>query len=174
MNFFTRLSIRVFVARRSRVRIAPAMWAELLAELRQRGRGNRESGAFLLARADGRAATTVARVVYFDDLDPTCLTGAILIQSAAFTTLWKICSERGLRVIADVHTHPSDFVNQSDIDRANPMIATSGHVAIIVPRFARDDVGAASCGVYVYRGAHEWDVKLGVRAARALYVGRWA
>lgn len=174
MNFFTRLSIRAFVARRSRVRITPHEWAELLAELRQRGRGSRESGAFLLAQAGARATTTVARVVYFDDVDPRCLTGGITIQSSGFTALWKICSEHGLRVIADVHTHPSDFVNQSDIDRANPMIATRGHVAIIVPSFASGAVGSADCGVHVYRGAYEWDANLGVRAGRLLYIGRRA
>lgn len=174
MNFFTPLSIRAFVARHSRVRIAPDGWAELLAELRRRGRGNRESGAFLLAGAGARATRTVTRVVYFDDVDPTCLTGGITIQSSGFTALWKICSEHGLRVVADVHTHPSEFINQSDIDRANPMIATRGHVAIIVPRFASHSVGAADCGVHVYRGAYEWDAKLGVRAARVLYIGRWA
>jgi proteasome lid subunit RPN8/RPN11 len=174
MNFFIRLSIRAFVARRSRVRITPDGWRELLAELRQRGRGERESGAFLLAEAGALAATRVARVVYFDDVDPTCLTGGITIQSSGFTALWKICAEHGMRVIADVHTHPSDFVNQSDIDRANPMIATRGHVAIIVPRFASQVVGAAGCGVHVYRGAHEWDANVGVHAARVLYIGRWA
>lgn len=174
MSFFTRLSIRALVARRSRVRITPSRWDELIRELRQRGRGERESGAFLLARAGARARNTVARIVYFDDVDPTCLTGGITIQSSGFTALWKICAEHSLRVIGDVHTHPSHFVNQSDIDQANPMIATRGHVAVIVPDFASDAVGAADCGVHVYRGAHEWDANLGVNAARALYVGRWA
>src|SRR5579872_7370311 len=102
MSFFIRMSIRAFVARDSRVRVTPAQWHELIGELRRRGRGERESGAFLLAANGGRVAT-VGRVVYFDDIDPTCLTGGITLQSSGFTALWRICSENRLRVIADVH-----------------------------------------------------------------------
>lgn len=174
MSFFTRLSIRAFVAPRSRVRITLRRWDALIEELRVRGNGNRESGAFLLARAGGLYTRTVVRVVYFDDVDPTCLTGGITIQSSGFAALSKICSEHGLRVIADVHTHPSASVDQSGIDRANPMIATRGHVAIIVPNFAASAVRAAECGAHVYRGSHTWDAHVGPAASEQLYIGRWA
>lgn len=174
MSFFTRVSIRAFVAPRSRVRITPRRWDALIEELRVRGNGDRESGAFLLARADGRRARTVVAIAYFDDVDLTCLTGGITIQSSGFAALSKICNERGLRVIADVHTHPSGWVEQSGIDRANPMIATRGHVAIIVPNFAASAVGAGECGVHVYRGSRTWDAHLGPAASKHLYIGRWA
>jgi len=156
------------------VRITPRRWDALIKELRNRGRGTRESGAFLLASAGDHRARTVARVVYFDDVDPTCLTGTITIQSSGFAALSTICNEHGLRVIADVHTHPGAWVEQSDIDQANPMIATRGHVAVIVPNFASEAVRAADCGVHVYRGSHVWDRHLGKSAAAHLYIGRWA
>jgi proteasome lid subunit RPN8/RPN11 len=174
MSFFTRLSIRAFVAPRSRIRITPRRWDALIEELRVRGNGDRESGAFLLARADGRHARTVDRIVYFDDVDPTCLTGGITIQSSGFAALSNICNAHGLRVIADVHTHPGAWVEQSGIDRANPMIATRGHVAVIVPNFAAAAVRASECGVHVYRGSHTWDAHKGSAARKQLYIGRWA
>lgn len=173
MSFFTRLHIRAFVGRHSRVRLTPRRWESLVAELGRRARGVRESGAFLLASTTGQA-TTVTRIVYFDDVDPSCLTGGISMKSSAFTALWEICSAEKLRVIADIHTHPGDFVDQSDIDRANPMVATVGHVAVILPDLAGRVVAASECGVHTYRGAHEWDSSFGRPAAELLYVGRWA
>lgn len=173
MSFFTRPSIRAFVARRSRVRLTPRQWDDLIAELGRRAGGVREAGAFLLASTIGRS-TSVARVVYFDDVDPACLTGGISMKSSAFSALWDICFTEELRVIADVHTHPDDYVDQSDIDKANPMIAAAGHVAVIVPDLAGHTIAAEECGVHIYSGAHRWEPHIGRSAARLLYIGRWA
>ena len=101
-------------------------------ELARRGHGERESGEFLLARA-GDDTRRIAACVYFDDIDPTALNGAISIRGEKFVRLWAICKERGMRVIADVHTHPGSGVRQSTIDAANPMVATRGHIGIILP-----------------------------------------
>jgi hypothetical protein len=77
----------------------------MTSELGQRRRGSRESGAFLLAdRAGDRR--TVTRVVYLDDLDPTCLTGDIEFDGLAYSKLWDICDTEQRFVIGDVHTHP--------------------------------------------------------------------
>jgi proteasome lid subunit RPN8/RPN11 len=133
----------------------------------------REAGAFLLAHPDD-TPTTVRRVVFFDDVDPECMTGSISMSSSAFDALWGICSREHLRVIADVHTHPGTGVGQSSIDRANPMVAVPGHVAIIVPHLAAHAAEPEQCGVHVYHGNHDWSSNLGSTAARLLYIGRWA
>src|SRR5258708_5759082 len=121
MSFSIPLTIRALVARRSRVRVSHRLWNDLVAELGRRGGGFREAGAFLLARANGHRPTTVKRAVYFDDVDPNCLTGGISMRSAGFDALWRICIAEDLRVIADVHTHPGGLVQQSVLDMANPM-----------------------------------------------------
>jgi len=165
--------MRALAGRRSRVRMTGAAWAELISELGRRAGGRRESGAFLLAEQDA-ARPAVRRIVYYDDLDPASLNGGVSISAGAFGRLWRLCSAEGLRVIADVHTHPGTYVEQSSIDRANPMVAQPGHVAILVPHLAGQRVRPRECGVHVYQGSHQWDSYLGRRAARLLYVGRWA
>ena len=75
----------------------------------------------------------MVRSAYFDDLDPECLVGNIHIRASGFSKLWDLCDVEGLRVVADIHTHPGTSVAQSSIDRANPMIAREGHLALIVP-----------------------------------------
>jgi proteasome lid subunit RPN8/RPN11 len=133
-------------------KISRRMWKQLLAELVRRGDGRRESGAFLLADRDGTSVTVVA---YYDDLDANCLTGGISFASSGFTELWRICGAKGLKVVADLHTHPGQRVMQSDIDATNPMIARVGHVAMIVPCYGHAR-SVRDCGVHIYLGSRQW------------------
>lgn len=128
-------------------------WRGIVTQLRTRGAGTRESGAFLLARRGGRRVRAVA---YYDDLDAACLTGGISFAATGYSRLWKICRDRGLTVVADVHTHPGQWVDQSDIDAANPMIAQRGHIAVIVPDYASDE-SLDACGVHTYQGDGHWE-----------------
>lgn len=128
-----------------------AAWSALLTELSHRGGGERESGAFLLGDA-----RRIIQAVYYDDLVPGCLDeGVVIFPSSGFTPLWDRCASAKLRVVADIHTHPRG-AGQSLLDRSNPMIATPGHLAIIVPFFAQRPVLVAQLGLFEYLGDHRW------------------
>lgn len=158
-------------AARPLVELSRGQWRSLIRELGRRGEGRRESGAFLLAPLP--ESRRVARVEYFDDLDPGCLRGDIRFDGRHFGKLWDICEARGLTVIADVHTHPRRSVAQSAIDQANPMIASAGHVALIVPDYASHRVRPRDVGVHQYRGNGQWSAWLGREAARRLLLRWW-
>jgi proteasome lid subunit RPN8/RPN11 len=133
------------------------LWRRLILELRRRGQNRRESGAFLLApqnREDGR----VTSFVCYDDLDPDSYQGgAIAFHAVGHAALWELCAMRGLRVVADIHTHPGNYVRQSSTDQRNPMIPLRGHIALIVPHFAKISWWTLdSAGVYVYLGNFQW------------------
>lgn len=145
----------------------------MIGELEWRAGGHRESGAFLLAPVASTAATVTA-IVCYDDLDPDALDGGVSLQAGAFSRLWSHCARERLRVVGDVHTHPGDLVRQSGIDRANPMVARVGHVAVIVPNLAAGVIRPADVGVYLYRGEDGWTSSFGRDAKALLYVGRWA
>lgn len=148
------------------------MWRQLLSELRRRGAGESESGAFLLGDLAG-SRRRISRVVYYDDLDPHSLdTGIVVFDGCGYGPLWAICRESRLTVVADVHTH-GGVARQSTSDRCNPMIATAGHVAIIVPSFAQGEIHLSELGVYEYKGAHHWQDRSGPEARRYFYVGFW-
>jgi hypothetical protein len=76
-------------------------------------------------------------------------------------------------VVADVHTHGACRARQSPLDRDNPMVAQPGHIALIVPDFARRTVAPAEVAIYEYLGAHRWRDHSGRGAARFFYVGMW-
>jgi proteasome lid subunit RPN8/RPN11 len=135
--------------------ISRRLWQDLLAGLRARGRGRRESGAFLLGR-DG-TSRRITSIVFYDEIDPAAFdTGIIVIDGGSMGDLWRICRERGEVVLADVHTHPGG-AGQSESDRMHPMIAEPGHIALIVPRFAAEPVRLGQIGLYRYLGGFRWD-----------------
>jgi len=133
------------------------LWRRLLRGLRIRGNGQRESGAFLLGRRDAEGRARIIEFVLYDDLDPKSLdTGIVRIDGRHFGRLWELCKSRGLTVVADVHTHPNGS-GQSASDQAHPMITRAGHLALIVPRFARSPVRRSDIGLYRYHGARRWE-----------------
>src|SRR5687767_171170 len=172
MSFSIRATIRAFVAPNHQLACPAPLWRALLHELRRRGGGHGESGAFLLGRTFGRRRR-VESIAFYDDLDPDSLkTGIVVFDGRGYGPLWTHCRETGRTVVADVHTH-AGAARQSSLDRDNPMIATAGHVAIIVPSFAQGRVQLADLGIYEYEGAHRWRDLSGPRASHYFYVGFW-
>ena len=150
------------------IEMSLVLWQETIEELGRRSLdGSREAGVFLLAPA-GERTRRVVRATYFDDLDPECLVGNIHIRASGFSKLWELCDSESLRVLADIHTHPSTVVAQSSMDRANPMVAREGYIALIVPHYGTRPVQAREVGVHEYRGDRGWVSWFGPRAERVL------
>jgi len=135
--------------------IIDSVWEKLIYELRKRGDGQRESGAFLLGKVD---ENRISGFVCYDDLDPHCLDhGIITFDGSGYVPLWQMCKEKGLTVLADVHTHPGEWVGQSRSDSNHPMIAQSGHIALILPEYAQaKNLRLKDAGIYEYRGNKKW------------------
>lgn len=141
----------------------------MTADLRHRGGGIRESGAFLLGRISGGTRYVEAWIPY-DELDPDAFArGYVRVSTAAFTRLWQACSELNLTVVGDVHTHPRG-PGQSRSDKANPMISLVGHIALIIPHYAIEIVSAGDVSVNVYQGSKKWDCFIGREAQHRLRI----
>jgi proteasome lid subunit RPN8/RPN11 len=173
MSFSIRAITRVLAAPRHRISCARTLWMRILAELAHRGEGRHEAGAFLLGGKElGRR--TVEDVIYYDELEADAYSaGVCILHGDAFAKLWAHCRQKHMTVVGDVHTHLG-VAMQSDADRTNPMIARAGHIAVIVPNFARGAIEHEELGVYEYSGGHEWQDNSGARARRFFYVGFWS
>lgn len=132
-------------------------WAALVKELRRRGQGQRESGAFLLGHV-GQVNKQVVRFVCYDDLDPNALKhGVIAFHAQGYSALWELCRRESLEVVADVHTHPTGDVRQSPIDANNPMLAVAGHIGLILPYYGVTSRWSLSgVGIHVFLGGGKW------------------
>lgn len=172
MTFSIRKIIRGFVAPKHRLSCQTSVWTDGLEELRRRTRGVHESGAFLLGSKEG-ARRRITRFAYYDDLDPSSLdTGIVVFDGSGYGPLWQLCRETGLTVVADVHVH-GGAARQSYADRDNPMIALPGHIAIILPDFAKRLFWQHEVGIYEYEGQHRWRNWSGKRAKKFFHIGLW-
>jgi proteasome lid subunit RPN8/RPN11 len=159
MNFSIAKTIRRLLAPRHELSCPWLLWRSLCVSLRQRGRARtRESGAFLLGRLEADGRRRVTDYVLYDDLDPACLdSGIVRFDGHHFGALWALCKARDLIVVADIHVHPG-AADQSDSDRAHPMISQRGHIALILPNFAAQPLPRMRVGIYKYQGAKRWTV----------------
>jgi proteasome lid subunit RPN8/RPN11 len=173
MTFSIRTIIRALLVPDHRISCPRIFWRNVLNELERRGEGQHESGVFLLGE-NNRGRLEVKDAIFYDELDPEAYrSGVCVLHGEAFAKLWAICRNRGLTVVADAHTHPG-CASQSSQDRTNPMIARSGHVAIIVPRYAKAPVLQSELGVYEYCGEHTWKHPEGKLVTRFFYTGFWS
>jgi hypothetical protein len=173
MNFSIKATIRAFVAPKHRLSCERRIWRGLISELERRGGRRHESGVFLLGVERGERRE-VRDVVFYDDLDPHAYdTGVCILHGGSFAKLWEICRNRGLTVVADAHTHPGAAI-QSGSDKANPMVARTGHIAIIIPDFARWPIRHGEIGIYEYCGEHNWIDRNATRSPGYLYTGIWS
>lgn len=166
-------TIRAWWAPKHRLSCPPQRWRDIVQHLDERGARRHEAGAFLLGTIadDGRRAVT--DVVYYDELDPAAYdSGVCILHGDSFAKLWAICRERGFSVVADVHTHPGSG-GQSFSDKTNPMVARTGHIALIVPDFARWPIARDRMGIYEYCGEHAWIDRSPRYAPHFFYTGFW-
>lgn len=173
MSFSIKATIRAWWAPEHRVSCRTELWNQLLGQLYARSHGWHESGAFLLGtERDGRRE--VREAIFYDELDPMAYSsGVCVLHGPAFARLWAMCRERKLGVVADVHTHARQAF-QSNADRTNPMVATAGHIAIIVPDFASGPNLKERMKVFEYRGQHAWTDRSPGTAKDFVYTGFWS
>lgn len=132
-----------------------ALWSAGVAELRKRTRGRQEAGAFLLGPA-ASANRHIKHFLFYDDIDPHCFdNGIVEFNGALLGQVWSQCRALGLTVAADVHVHPGHY-GQSPSDKANPIMPEAGHIALILPNYARDECLPGTIGLYEYLGSRKW------------------
>ncbi len=138
-----------------KLEISQTIWTRLIQQLKIRGKGVRETGAFLLGPTDKNIITNF---ICYNDLDPTAFdSGIIIFNGEGYVPLWNFCRENNLRVWADVHTHPGTWTGQSPSDKDHPMTVQKGHIAFIVPNFAKSKKQLLNgVGIYEYLGDRKW------------------
>jgi len=147
------------------------LWDQGVDELRMRTRGRHESGAFLLG-VNRRGVRTIQQFLYYDDVDPDCFrNGIVEFDGRWLGKVWELCRKSNMDVVADVHVHPGGC-DQSSSDRHNPIIAETGHLALILPHFAARARMPGKIGIYEYLGSRQWQNRS--RAGNQIFhIGWW-
>jgi proteasome lid subunit RPN8/RPN11 len=147
-----------------------ALYDSLIADLARSGRGEKESGAFLLGALEG-GRRRVSSYLMYDQVAPLSSSKHAYVAFTAeeMARAWEHCCAVGLQVVADVHTHPFGPA-QSRSDRAHPIVSMAGHVALIVPSFALGSPEPADLGVHVFGGSGRWHSVFHEAAGAAIHL----
>lgn len=109
----------------------------------------RESGAIWSGGVDGPLAT-VERVDFHHELcdDRATALSMELSEEAKFRLYGDLRKER-LKLTALVHTHPSDWVGLSEVDRENQLCSRLGFWSLVVPRYGREPWVLEELGIHI-------------------------
>jgi hypothetical protein len=128
--------------------------------LRAFGKNGCEGFVLWLGRVERAAArVTVAIVPAQDSISGEEGVGYFVNGHTLFE-LNRALHQTGLRLLAQVHSHPGAAYHSST-DDAYAVVTTEGGFSVVVPDFAADDPDPSACAVYRLRRG-SW-IELGVR-----------
>jgi proteasome lid subunit RPN8/RPN11 len=119
--------------------------------LRKRSAGWRESAAIWVGRIVGeRKDWSAERVIFHHELCDD-QAGALFLElsETAKFRLYQDLANEGFRIIALLHTHPSSWVDLSDVDRRNQLSSRIGFWSIVVPFYGRRPWKIRRLGVHI-------------------------
>jgi proteasome lid subunit RPN8/RPN11 len=124
--------------------------------LQRRSQGAQETACVWLGNQDGEREIAT-EIVFLDDLPGTV--GRRLqhrTSREAVRILIDRARELGLTIVGDVHTHPGQWVDLSEVDRAHPIEYRIGLLALVFPSFAQGSPWLDGVGVHEYLGSGQW------------------
>lgn len=144
--------------------ISSELWERTWLGLRARGYGQREA-ACVWAGESSDLEERVSEVIFLDDL-PGVESFALQHRTTrkATAVLFEQLREKRLSIVADVHTHPEEWVDLSWVDKAHPIEYRPGLTALVLPGYATGAPSLKETGVHVYLGDGEWRHLKGFRA----------
>lgn len=136
--------------------VSQKLWVSTWEGLQLRSAGQVEAACVWLGTRTDTAQVAV-EVVFLDDLPGTI--GRRLqhrTSRQAVAMLLEIAREKQLSIVADLHTHPSDWIDLSEVDQEHPIEYRRGLIALVLPRFALGLPDLARTGVHEYIGNGQW------------------
>lgn len=132
------------------------LWTSTWNGLQERCAGGNEAACVWLGSRDSDAERAL-EVVYLDDLPGTV--GYRLqhrTSRVAVSMMLELARDKKMSIVADLHTHPSDWVDLSEVDRANPIEYRIGLLALVLPSCALGLADIGRTGVHEYTGSGNW------------------
>ena len=153
---------------RNIVRIKHNLWKLTWEGLCQRSDGRIES-LCIWAGQRSPDVSVVTEVIFLDGIEG--VEGFEFfhrITREATAHIFSILKDKGLQIIADVHTHPDEWVGLSETDREHPLEYRVGFISIVLPHFGRSEPRTADIGMHRYEGNHQWHELNEVEKSNAL------
>jgi len=136
--------------------IEPTLWWLAWDGLRNRGQGWHETACVWAGHRSGQEERVV-EIIFLDDL-PGVESFELQHRTSRTATeiLFEMLRQKQLSIIADVHTHPEDWVDLSRVDQAHPIEYRPGLTALVLPYYASREPSINATGVHIYCGKGRW------------------
>jgi proteasome lid subunit RPN8/RPN11 len=137
-------------------RASVRLWRDTWYGLQRRSAGERETACVWLGIRAGDAEDA-REIVFLDDLPGTI--GRRLqhrTSRVAVNMMLERARALGMEIVGDIHTHPSTWVDLSEVDRAHPIEYRVDLLALVLPSFAAGAPDVTVSGVHSYAGDGEW------------------
>lgn len=117
--------------------------------LRDRSAGVRESGAIWVGDLTEQSAIA-KEVLFFHQLcDDRGEALSLELSEEAKFELYRDLSERGLKLVGMIHTHPKDWVELSYIDKKNQLCSRIGFWSVVLPWYGARPWNFAEVGIHI-------------------------
>ena len=147
------------------------VWTNTWLGLRERSMSEKESlCVWAGVRQDNYSR--VEEIIFLDDL-PGVESFALFhrVPRPAVKQLFKILLDKKLEFIADVHTHPEDWVGLSLTDQSHPIEFRIGFVSVVLPFYAASEPMLTKVGVHEYVGESQWRTYINDEISEKLKIG---
>jgi hypothetical protein len=139
-----------------KILISAAHWNETWLGLRDRSTGGVESVAVWAGKRIS-AEETVQGVYFLDDCEDGIQHARYhQVSPETLAALFDRLRNDRRVIIGDVHTHPSRWVDLSDLDKENPIEFRRQVLAVVLPEYAKSNPSLASAGIHEYLGDGHW------------------
>lgn len=138
------------------ISVTQKLWFETWLGLRARGDGKREAACVWSGRRSP-SGDIAQSVTFLDDL-PGVRAGELYHRPSRQTieALFNVLRERQEIIVADIHTHPGEWVDLSITDAAHPIEFRRGLPAMIIPYYAQAEPTLEGLGLHEYIGDGVW------------------
>lgn len=139
-----------------RIAVPESLWRRTWAILRDLGAGQNESACVWGGTLSGGrlVASKAYPIAEEHGVQRGCLSHRM--STAGVARLFAELRADGLAIVADVHTHPEDWVGLSKVDKEHPIEYRPGLVCLVLPHYASVAPSFDMTGVHIYLGGGEW------------------
>jgi hypothetical protein len=141
---------------RKTIIVSADIWNITTDGLRNRSKTGIESTC-VWAGERAQSECTVTKVYFLDDLLGV-KRGArsYRVPRCVIVNLFEALHANKLKIIADLHTHPEDWVGLSMPDKEHPIEFRSGFISIVFPNYGRPCISLTEIGFHEFIGSGMW------------------
>lgn len=140
----------------AKIHIPKVLWNLTWNGLKERSSGEVEALCIWAGKRDGNGSR-VQEVMFLDSINGVEAYPLFhRISREATAEIFKYLSSKKLQIIADVHTHPDEWVGLSKIDREHPLEYRVGFTSLVLPHFGDVEPSISGLGMHRYLGNLKW------------------